>query len=216
MVSPLKLTNKINPQLLSIPSNIDSTLILPKDPEENKKDSNLNIKKSFVSATTTFASCDFTDNSSDLNIDNNFSNLKNYYSKNFEELKIADVALTPEYPDIIRLNVADEVISLEFPDDFTHRLNMINYLNLDTLFFVFYYFPNTLYQHFCAHALKRQNWRFNKKYLTWFKRFDKPSIVTPDYEYGNYIFFDYEKTWCQRKKIGFKFEYEYKHSDESP
>lgn len=43
--------------------------------------------------------------------------------------------------------------------------------------------------------------------MTWFQRFEEPKVVTTDYEQGTYIYFDYEGTWCQRKKVDFIFEY---------
>ena len=82
-------------------------------------------------------------------------------------------------------------------------------LELDTLFTIFYYHPNTLSQYLAARELKRQSWRFHKKYLTWFQRHEEPKIITEDYEQGTYIYFDYEGSWCQRKKSEFTFEYRF-------
>jgi hypothetical protein len=39
----------------------------------------------------------------------------------------------------------------------------------DTLFFIFYFQTGTLQQYLAARELKRQGWRFHKKYLTWFQ-----------------------------------------------
>ncbi|KAJ2895904.1 general negative regulator of transcription subunit 5, partial [Coemansia aciculifera] len=86
---------------------------------------------------------------------------------------------------------------------------MASHLDLDTLFFAFYYQPNTYQQYLAAKELNRQSWRFHKKYLTWFQRFEEPTDITDDYEQGTYIYFDYEGTWCQRKKSEFRFEYQY-------
>ncbi|KAJ1963676.1 general negative regulator of transcription subunit 5 [Dipsacomyces acuminosporus] len=86
---------------------------------------------------------------------------------------------------------------------------MASRLDLDTLFFAFYYQPNTYQQYLAAKELKRQSWRFHKKYLTWFQRFEEPSDITDDYEQGTYIYFDYEGAWCQRKKSEFCFEYRF-------
>ncbi|KAJ2161394.1 general negative regulator of transcription subunit 5 [Coemansia sp. RSA 552] len=82
-------------------------------------------------------------------------------------------------------------------------------LDLDTLFFAFYYQPNTYQQYLAAKELNRQSWRFHKKYLTWFQRYEEPVEITDDYEQGTYIYFDYEGAWCQRKKADFRFYYEY-------
>ncbi|KAJ2724388.1 general negative regulator of transcription subunit 5 [Coemansia sp. Benny D115] len=86
---------------------------------------------------------------------------------------------------------------------------MASHLDLDTLFFAFYYQPNTYQQYLAAKELNRQSWRFHKKYLTWFQRYEEPSDITDDYEQGTYIYFDYEGAWCQRKKSEFRFEYQY-------
>ncbi|KAI8325482.1 hypothetical protein GQ54DRAFT_219003 [Martensiomyces pterosporus] len=86
---------------------------------------------------------------------------------------------------------------------------MASRLELDTLFFAFYYQPSTYQQYLAAKELKRQSWRFHKKYLTWFQRYVEPSDITDDYEQGTYIYFDYEGAWCQRKKSEFRFEYRF-------
>lgn len=82
-------------------------------------------------------------------------------------------------------------------------------LDLDTLFFIFYYQQGTRQQYLAARELKRQSWRFHKKYLTWFQRHEEPKAITEEYEQGTYIYFDYEGAWCQRKKSEFTFEYRY-------
>ena len=82
-------------------------------------------------------------------------------------------------------------------------------LQLDTLFAIFYYLPGTFFQYLAARELKRQSWRFHKKYLTWFQRHEEPKVITEDYEQGTYIYFDYEGSWCQRKKSEFTFEYRF-------
>eukprot|EP00005_Dracoamoeba_jomungandri_P005628 CAMPEP_0174262368 /NCGR_PEP_ID=MMETSP0439-20130205/12932_1 /TAXON_ID=0 /ORGANISM="Stereomyxa ramosa, Strain Chinc5" /LENGTH=526 /DNA_ID=CAMNT_0015347065 /DNA_START=66 /DNA_END=1643 /DNA_ORIENTATION=+ len=70
----------------------------------------------------------------------------------------------------------------------------------DTLFFIFYYQQGTYQQHLAARELKKQSWRYHKKYLTWFQRHKQPKELTNDYEQGTYVYFDYESGWCQRKK----------------
>lgn len=80
---------------------------------------------------------------------------------------------------------------------------------LDTLFFIFYYQQHTYAQYLAARELKRQSWRFHKKYLTWFQRHEEPKSINDEYEQGTYIYFDYEGSWCQRKKTEFTFEYRY-------
>lgn len=88
--------------------------------------------------------------------------------------------------------------------------------DIDTLFFIFYHMPKTAAQYFAARELKRQSWRFHKKFLTWFQRFEEPKTITEEYEQGTYIYFDHEGSWCQRKKSDFVFEYRYLEDIELP
>ncbi|KAI7881701.1 hypothetical protein K492DRAFT_206681 [Lichtheimia hyalospora FSU 10163] len=82
-------------------------------------------------------------------------------------------------------------------------------LDMHTLFFIFYYQQGTYQQYLAAKELKRQSWRFHKKYLTWFQRLEEPKFISDEYEQGSYVYFDYESAWCQRKKEDFRFEYRY-------
>jgi len=79
----------------------------------------------------------------------------------------------------------------------------------DTLFFIFYYQQGTYQQYLAARELKKQSWRYHKKYLTWFQRHEEPKVTAEEYEQGTYIYFDYETGWCQRIKSEFTFEYGY-------
>ena len=79
----------------------------------------------------------------------------------------------------------------------------------DTLFFIFYYQQGTYQQYLAARELKRQSWRYHRKYLTWFQRHEEPKVTAEDYEQGTYVYFDYETGWCQRIKSEFTFEYGY-------
>jgi len=65
-------------------------------------------------------------------------------------------------------------------------------LDMDTLFFVFYFQTGTLQQYLAARALKKQGWRFHKKYLTWFQRHEEPFETNLNCERGTYVYFDYE------------------------
>jgi CCR4-NOT transcription complex subunit 3 len=87
------------------------------------------------------------------------------------------------------------------------RPEFFSSLEPDTLFFIFYHLQGTYQQYLAARELKNQAWRFHKKYLTWFQRFEEPKIITDEYEQGTYIYFDFEAGWCQRKKTDFTFEY---------
>ncbi|KAI3822727.1 hypothetical protein L1987_10324 [Smallanthus sonchifolius] len=87
----------------------------------------------------------------------------------------------------------------------------------DTLFFAFYYQQNTYQQYLAAKELKKQSWRYHKKFNTWFQRHEEPRIATDDYEQGTYVYFDFhmgndemqQQGWCQRIKTEFKFEYSF-------
>jgi CCR4-NOT transcription complex subunit 3 len=82
-------------------------------------------------------------------------------------------------------------------------------LGTDCLFFIFYYAQGTYQQYLAARELKKQSWRFHKKYMTWFQRHEEPKITTDEYEQGTYVYFDYETGWCTRIKTDFRFEYSY-------
>jgi len=79
----------------------------------------------------------------------------------------------------------------------------------DSLFFIFYYQQGTYQQYLAARELKKQSWRYHKKYLTWFQRHEEPKVTAEEYEQGTYVYFDYETGWCQRIKSEFTFEYGY-------
>ncbi|OAX39037.1 hypothetical protein K503DRAFT_769864 [Rhizopogon vinicolor AM-OR11-026] len=86
-------------------------------------------------------------------------------------------------------------------------------IDVETLFYVFYYLPGTYQQFMAAKELKRQSWRFHVKYMTWFQRHSEPQAITEEYEQGVYVYFDWEGSWCQRKKSDFRFEYRYLSED---
>ncbi|KVH90623.1 CCR4-NOT complex, subunit 3/ 5 [Cynara cardunculus var. scolymus] len=98
---------------------------------------------------------------------------------------------------------------------FWERLGSDN-IGTDTLFFAFYYQQNTYQQYLAAKELKKQSWRYHKKYNTWFQRHEEPKVATDDYEQGTYVYFDFhmgndemQHGWCQRIKSEFKFEYNF-------
>ncbi|CAN6304156.1 unnamed protein product [Urochloa humidicola] len=87
-------------------------------------------------------------------------------------------------------------------------------LATDMLFFAFYYQQNTYQQYLAARELKKQSWRFHRRYNTWFQRHVEPQVTTDEYERGSYVYFDFHVTedgsgWCQRIKTDFRFEYNY-------
>jgi CCR4-NOT transcription complex subunit 3 len=93
----------------------------------------------------------------------------------------------------------------------------------------------TFQQYQAARELKKQAWRFHKKYLMWFQRHEEPRVcgggclkvvglvmlthaqhITDEYEQGTYLYFDYEQMWAQRKKTDFMFEYRYLEDQDLP
>eukprot|EP00871_Galdieria_phlegrea_P004440 jgi/Galph1/4998/GphlegSOOS_G3655.1 len=91
--------------------------------------------------------------------------------------------------------------------------SLFQHFDTDTLFFIFYFQPGTYQQYLAAKELKRQSWRFHRKYMTWFQRHEEPQVVEADHEQGTYVYFDYalndDAGWCQRIKSEFTFEYAY-------
>jgi hypothetical protein len=49
----------------------------------------------------------------------------------------------------------------------------------------------TYQQYLAARELKKQSWRYHKKYNTWFQRHEEPKITTDEYEMGTYVYFDF-------------------------
>lgn len=99
------------------------------------------------------------------------------------------------------------------PNPVLNTAGIFSQLDVETLFYVFYYCPGTYQQYLAAKELKRQSWRFHVKYLTWFQRHSEPQAITEEYEQGVYVYFDWEGSWCQRKKSDFRFEYRYLSED---
>jgi CCR4-NOT transcription complex subunit 3 len=87
--------------------------------------------------------------------------------------------------------------------------DMFRRFDPDTLFFIFYYQQQTYQQYLSAKELKRQSFRYHKKFKTWFQRHDKPKESNEEFESGAYLYFDYENGWCQRIKNDFVFKYVY-------
>ena len=73
----------------------------------------------------------------------------------------------------------------------------------------FHGLQGTYQQYLAARELKKQSWRFHKRYSTWFQRYEEPNVTTDEFEQGTYAYFDYETGWCQRIKTGFTFEYSF-------
>lgn len=127
----------------------------------------------------------------------------------FIEIRQKFISLKPQYNDELDRSIRfsacfpkNDNINFEGPEIYSK-------LELDTLFFIFYYQQNTIQQYFASKWLKKHSWRFHTKYKTWFQRLEEPKLLTEYYEQGTFLFFDYEVTWSNRKKSDFTFEYKY-------
>lgn len=66
-----------------------------------------------------------------------------------------------------------------------------NFSGAFTLAVLFFFLQNTYQQYLAAKELKKQSWRYHKKYNTWFQRHEEPKVATDDYEQGTYVYFDF-------------------------
>lgn len=78
---------------------------------------------------------------------------------------------------------------------------------LETLFATFYLQTDPYWRFLAAKELKRREWRFNKKFLIWFKRHGSPKEINQFYEKGDFLVYDCEERWTTIKKTDFIFEY---------
>ncbi|XP_043691353.1 CCR4-NOT transcription complex subunit 3 isoform X2 [Telopea speciosissima] len=121
----------------------------------------------------------------------------------------------PRHPAVTPLSYPQVQAPIVNNPAFWERLG-IDTLGTDTLFFAFYYQQNTYQQYLAARELKKQSWRYHRKYNTWFQRHEEPKVTTDEYEQGTYVYFDFhianddlQHGWCQRIKTEFTFEYSY-------
>jgi CCR4-NOT transcription complex subunit 3 len=96
---------------------------------------------------------------------------------------------------------------------------LVDKFELDTLFFMFYFHQggsnNQQALFLAARELKKQAWRYHKKYLTWFQRHEEPKLTTDEFEQGTYLYFDFNEGWCQRIKQDFMFDYKFLEDDDA-
>ncbi|KAJ4972306.1 hypothetical protein NE237_005405 [Protea cynaroides] len=121
----------------------------------------------------------------------------------------------PRHPAVTPLSYPQVQAPIVNNPAFWERLG-IDTLGTDTLFFAFYYQQNTYQQYLAARELKKQSWRYHRKYNTWFQRHEEPKVTTDEYEQGTYVYFDFhianddlQHGWCQRIKTEFTFEYSF-------
>ncbi|BFI24139.1 CCR4-NOT transcription complex subunit 3 [Marchantia polymorpha subsp. ruderalis] len=117
---------------------------------------------------------------------------------------------TPRYPAVTPASYP------QLPAPIIENVALWDRLDTDVLFLAFYYHQGTYQQYLAARELKRQSWRYHKKYSTWFQRHEEPKVTTDEYEQGTYVYFDFhilhddlQQGWCQRIKTEFTFEYSY-------
>ncbi|KAG9148321.1 hypothetical protein Leryth_012262 [Lithospermum erythrorhizon] len=121
---------------------------------------------------------------------------------------------TPKHPAVTPASYPQVQAPIVSNPAFWERLGQDTYA-MDSLFFAFYFQPNTYQQYLAAKELKKQSWRYHWKFNTWFQRHEEPIVATDDFERGKYLYFDFHITndeqngWCQRVKNDFTFEYNY-------
>ncbi|KPI90013.1 hypothetical protein ABL78_0873 [Leptomonas seymouri] len=82
-------------------------------------------------------------------------------------------------------------------------------MDLDTLFFIFYYHQKSYQQYFAAKELKARSYRYHTKQQRWYQRLERPQSTTETEERGAYTFFDFEEKWDHDRTDDFLFEYKY-------
>ncbi|KNZ46456.1 hypothetical protein VP01_724g10 [Puccinia sorghi] len=93
------------------------------------------------------------------------------------------------------------------PMAFEKRPAIWSEIEVEVLFYLFYYHQGGYLQYLAAKELKKRAWRFHKYYLTWFQRAKNPEEMADDYEKGSYTYFDWEADWLMRTKTPFQFDY---------
>ncbi|CAH7686079.1 Not1 N-terminal domain, CCR4-Not complex component-domain-containing protein [Phakopsora pachyrhizi] len=95
------------------------------------------------------------------------------------------------------------------PMAFEKRPSIWSEIEVEVLFYLFYYHQGGYLQYLAAKELKKRAWRFHKYYLTWFQRAKNPEEMADDYEKGSYTYFDWEADWLMRTKTPFQFDYKH-------
>ncbi|KAL7134031.1 hypothetical protein ABFS83_11G000200 [Erythranthe nasuta] len=125
---------------------------------------------------------------------------------------------TPRHPVITPQSYPQVQAPIVNNPAFWERLGPDSYAT-DMLFFSFYYQQNTYQQYLAAKELKKQSWRYHRKFNSWFQRHEEPKVATDDFEQGTYVYFDFyissdeQQGWCQRIKTDFTFEYSFLEDD---
>eukprot|EP00826_Nyctotherus_ovalis_P004700 TRINITY_DN11035_c0_g2_i4.p2 TRINITY_DN11035_c0_g2~~TRINITY_DN11035_c0_g2_i4.p2 ORF type:complete len:253 (+),score=65.89 TRINITY_DN11035_c0_g2_i4:426-1184(+) len=118
----------------------------------------------------------------------------------------------PQFQDSLTVSPSNPVpfkkLQVQFPTvPMSISSEVLSKFEDDTLFFMFYYQQGTYEQYLAVQELKRRQWTFHTKYMTWFHKYEDPKKERDDDK--TYLYFDYESGWCQRIKSGFEFEKKY-------
>lgn len=112
----------------------------------------------------------------------------------------------PTWPKKEKLNPDSHSI---FPKYRMIEESTIKLMDVETIFFIFYFQPNQYEKYLAAKELKHRDWRFHKKFSLWFKRQKEPSVTTTTYEQGDVYIFDFEDSWKVKKRPNFTFDYKH-------
>ncbi|BAU01801.1 hypothetical protein VIGAN_11111800 [Vigna angularis var. angularis] len=124
-------------------------------------------------------------------------------------------AYTPKHPTITPPSFPKVQAPIVYNPAFWEKVGLEPYY-FDTLFFAFYYQQNTYQQYVAAKELKKQSWRYHRKYNAWFQRHKMPKVATDEYEHGTYVYFDFrianddkQHGWCYSIMTDFTLNYNY-------
>lgn len=92
---------------------------------------------------------------------------------------------------------------------------LVSKFDVNVLFFMFYYVKNPYFRKSAITELINKSWMYHVKLMKWFKRLGELRAANEEYEIGDYVYFDHENTWSQKKKLDFTFERAYVYNPES-
>jgi CCR4-NOT transcriptional regulation complex NOT5 subunit len=134
--------------------------------------------------------------------------------QDFAQAVAAAIQTIPDPP----YDVRDVTETSDLPPGFPHTPNLklcqpasLKKLDLQALFYIFFFSPDTPQQYFVAQELKKRDWQFHMRYHTWFKRVADPTEKKDTYEVARFDYFDTSAAegWCVRPRQGFRMEYEH-------
>ncbi|KAL7696356.1 Not1 N-terminal domain CCR4-Not complex component/NOT2 / NOT3 / NOT5 family [Lotmaria passim] len=139
-----------------------------------------------------------------------------YTTKRINELLDMSLGNLPHTLDVQRQRTYEPPNAIDpipyFPQEVLPVLSsktVYHQMDLDTLFFIFYYHQKSYQQYFAAKELKARSYRYHTKQQRWYQRLERPQSTTEVEERGAYTFFDFEDKWDHDKTDDFVFEYKY-------